>query len=37
LFGTFKETDKFAPQCGFPSGREKNLARMILFHNNYSG
>jgi sterol desaturase/sphingolipid hydroxylase (fatty acid hydroxylase superfamily) len=37
LFGTFKETDEFAPQCGFPSGREKNLGRMILFHDNYSG
>jgi sterol desaturase/sphingolipid hydroxylase (fatty acid hydroxylase superfamily) len=37
LFGTFKETDKFAPQCGFPSGREKHLARMIFFHDNYSG
>jgi sterol desaturase/sphingolipid hydroxylase (fatty acid hydroxylase superfamily) len=37
LFGTFKETNEFAPQCGFPSGREKNLGRMILFHDNYSG
>jgi len=37
LFGTFKETDEFAPQCGFPNGHEKNLGRMILFHDNYSG
>lgn len=36
LFGTFKEVDEFAPQCGFPAGREKNLGRMILFHDNYS-
>jgi sterol desaturase/sphingolipid hydroxylase (fatty acid hydroxylase superfamily) len=37
LFGTFKETDEFAAQCGFPNGHEKNLGRMILFHDNYSG
>jgi len=35
LFGTFRETDEFAPQCGFPNGHEKNLGRMILFHDNY--
>jgi sterol desaturase/sphingolipid hydroxylase (fatty acid hydroxylase superfamily) len=37
LFGTFKETDKFAPRCGFPGNREEKLGRMILFHDNYSG
>jgi sterol desaturase/sphingolipid hydroxylase (fatty acid hydroxylase superfamily) len=37
LFGTFKETNEFAPQCGFPDGREENLSRMNLFHDNYSG
>jgi sterol desaturase/sphingolipid hydroxylase (fatty acid hydroxylase superfamily) len=36
LFGTFKDTNGFAPQCGFPSGREAYLGRMILFRDNYS-
>jgi sterol desaturase/sphingolipid hydroxylase (fatty acid hydroxylase superfamily) len=35
LFGTFKETDEFAAQCGFPSAHEKDLGRMILVHDNY--
>jgi sterol desaturase/sphingolipid hydroxylase (fatty acid hydroxylase superfamily) len=35
LFGTFRETDTFAPKCGFPSDHEKNLGRMIIFRDNY--
>jgi sterol desaturase/sphingolipid hydroxylase (fatty acid hydroxylase superfamily) len=31
LFGTFRETDEFAPQCGFPSSHELGLGRMLLF------
>jgi len=35
LFGTFRDTDEFAGQCGFPDGHEKNLGRMLLFRDNY--
>lgn len=35
LFGTFKDTDEFAKQCGFPDGHEGNLGRMMLFHDSY--
>jgi sterol desaturase/sphingolipid hydroxylase (fatty acid hydroxylase superfamily) len=35
LFGTFKETDGFADQCGFPEGHEEHLGRMLLFHDSY--
>jgi sterol desaturase/sphingolipid hydroxylase (fatty acid hydroxylase superfamily) len=35
LFGTFREAEDFAPQCGFPDGHEKNLARMLAFRDNY--
>jgi sterol desaturase/sphingolipid hydroxylase (fatty acid hydroxylase superfamily) len=35
LFGTFKETDGFADQCGFPADHEKHLGRMLLFHDSY--
>jgi sterol desaturase/sphingolipid hydroxylase (fatty acid hydroxylase superfamily) len=35
LFGTFREADDFAPQCGFPDGHEKNLGRMLAFRDNY--
>jgi sterol desaturase/sphingolipid hydroxylase (fatty acid hydroxylase superfamily) len=35
LFGTFKEADGFAQRCGFPAAREQNLARMLMFHDNY--
>jgi sterol desaturase/sphingolipid hydroxylase (fatty acid hydroxylase superfamily) len=31
LFGTFRETDGFAPECGFAAGREQRLAQMLLF------
>jgi sterol desaturase/sphingolipid hydroxylase (fatty acid hydroxylase superfamily) len=35
LFGTFKDTDRFAPRCGFPEGKERNLFRMMAFRDNY--
>jgi sterol desaturase/sphingolipid hydroxylase (fatty acid hydroxylase superfamily) len=35
LFGTFRETDDFAPQCGFPSQHESHLASMLLFRDRY--
>jgi sterol desaturase/sphingolipid hydroxylase (fatty acid hydroxylase superfamily) len=35
LFGTFREADNFAPQCGFPEGHEKFLGRMLLFRDSY--
>lgn len=35
LFGTFREADAFAPQCGFPDGHERNLGGMLLFHDEY--
>jgi sterol desaturase/sphingolipid hydroxylase (fatty acid hydroxylase superfamily) len=35
LFGTFREAEHFAPQCGFPDGHEKNLGRMLAFHDEY--
>ena len=33
LFGTFRETDTFASQCGFAEGREQRLAEMLMFKN----
>ena len=35
LFGTFRETNEFAAQCGFPDGHERGLGRMLLFRDNY--
>lgn len=35
LFGTFREAEEFAPQCGFPEGHEKHLGRMLLFRDSY--
>jgi len=35
LFGTFREADEFAAQCGFPNGHEKHLDRMLLFKDSY--
>jgi sterol desaturase/sphingolipid hydroxylase (fatty acid hydroxylase superfamily) len=31
LFGTFKDTNKFAARCGFNEGREQKLGDMLLF------
>ena len=33
LFGTFRDANSFAPQCGFVSGREQRLREMLLFRN----
>jgi sterol desaturase/sphingolipid hydroxylase (fatty acid hydroxylase superfamily) len=35
VFGTFRETDDFAEHCGFPSGHERDLGRMLFFHDSY--
>jgi sterol desaturase/sphingolipid hydroxylase (fatty acid hydroxylase superfamily) len=35
LFGTFRETGEFAAHCGFPSGHERRLGKMLLFRDNY--
>ena len=35
LFGTFRETDGFAPQCGFPDAHERNLGSMLVFRDEY--
>lgn len=35
LFGTFRDAEDFAPQCGFPEDHERNLGRMLAFRNNY--
>lgn len=35
LFGTFRDAEDFAPQCGFPDAHEKNLGRMLAFRDNY--
>jgi sterol desaturase/sphingolipid hydroxylase (fatty acid hydroxylase superfamily) len=35
LFGTFLETEDFAPKCGFPDDHEKNLGDMLLFRDAY--
>jgi hypothetical protein len=31
MFGTDKDADAFAPQCGFPRDNERKLGRMLLF------
>lgn len=35
LFGTYKDTDDFAAECGFPRNNEKHLWRMLLFQDVY--
>ena len=35
LFGTFRETEEFAAQCGFPKDHEKNLGDMLVFRDSY--
>jgi sterol desaturase/sphingolipid hydroxylase (fatty acid hydroxylase superfamily) len=35
LFGTFKDTDEFAAQCGFLNGHERSLGKMLLFRDSY--
>ena len=35
LFGTYRDADEFAPQCGFPHDNERYLARMLMFEDVY--
>jgi sterol desaturase/sphingolipid hydroxylase (fatty acid hydroxylase superfamily) len=35
LFGTFRDAEEFAPQCGFPEGHESHLGEMLLFRDCY--
>lgn len=35
LFGTFREAEEFAPQCGFPANHEIELGKMLLFRDSY--
>jgi sterol desaturase/sphingolipid hydroxylase (fatty acid hydroxylase superfamily) len=35
LFGTFREANDFAPQCGFPDVHERKLGGMLLFRDEY--
>jgi sterol desaturase/sphingolipid hydroxylase (fatty acid hydroxylase superfamily) len=35
LFGTFRDTYDFAPQCGFPNNHERNLGQMLAFRDSY--
>lgn len=35
LFGTFRDTPSFAPQCGFPEDHEKHLGHMLAFRDSY--
>ncbi len=36
LFGTYKDTDEFAKQCGFPNNNEKKVIKMLLFKDVYN-
>ena len=35
LFGTYKDADTFAPQCGFPNTNERKLGAMLGFRDVY--
>jgi len=35
LFGTFKDTDRFADRCGFPGRQEERLREMLCFEDVY--
>jgi len=35
IFGTFRDTDGFAAQCGFRDKHERNLVEMLKFHDEY--
>lgn len=35
LFGTYKDTDEFVEQCGFPNDGERKLWKMLLFRDVY--
>lgn len=36
LFGTYKDADDFAAQCGFPRHNERQLGRMLMFKDVYN-
>ena len=36
LFGTYRDTDSFAPACGFPNHNERHLGRMLMFRDVYN-
>lgn len=36
MFGTFKDTHKFAPRCGFPRDNEQKMKDMFLFRDVYN-
>ena len=36
LFGTYRDADDFAAQCGFPRHNERKLARMLIFKDVYN-
>jgi sterol desaturase/sphingolipid hydroxylase (fatty acid hydroxylase superfamily) len=35
LFGTYRDADAFAAQCGFPRNNERHLSRMLAFQDVY--
>jgi hypothetical protein len=35
VFGTYRDTTKFAARCGFPDGAEKRLGAMLAFRDVY--
>lgn len=35
LFGTYKDTDEFAPQCGFPNNNERKIWKILAFKDVY--
>lgn len=35
LFDTYRDTDTFAPACGFPDHNKRHLGRMLLFQDVY--
>ena len=36
IFGTYKDTNEFAEQCGFPNNNERKLWKMLLFKDVYN-
>ena len=36
MFGTYRDTDRFAPACGFPHHNERHLGKMLLFRDVYN-
>jgi hypothetical protein len=36
MFGTYRDTDSFAPACGFPNHNERHLGEMLLFRDVYN-